>query len=179
MSWHKIWLVLRREYLFNFRRPSFLFTAFGVPALSLVAMFVIFQFTSNRESNLDSFRRIGYIDEAGAVIAPVTDTTVDYYGYQPVTSPDLTQPAAEDQAALKTYYDDLQAYATQQAVDKQLDAFFVIGADYTLTGNIELYSEKNIPQALRTNIEDFMRFEVSSHAPGDMSVPVSRLGVLL
>ena len=176
MSWRKIWLVLRREYLFNFRRPSFLFTAFGVPALSLVAMFVIFQFTSNRESNLDSFRRIGYIDEAGAVIAPVTDTTVDYYGYQPVTSPDLTQPAAEDQAALKTYYDDLQAYATQQAVDKQLDAFFVIGADYTLTGNIELYSEKNIPQALRTNIEDFMRFEASSHAPSDLAVPVSQLG---
>ena len=30
----KVWLVLRREYAYNFRRPSFLFTAFGVPLLS-------------------------------------------------------------------------------------------------------------------------------------------------
>jgi ABC-2 type transport system permease protein len=176
MSRRKIWLVLRREYLFNFRRPSFLFTAFGVPAISLAAMFLIFQFTSNRESNLANYQRIGYIDEAGVVIAPVTDPTADYYGYQPVMSPDLTQPPADDQTAQETYYSDLQAYATQQVVDQQLDAFFVIGAGYTLTGNIELYSERNIPQALRTNIEDFMRFEVSAHAPGDLPMPVSRLG---
>ena len=62
MSWHKIWLVLRREYLFNFRRPSFLFTAFGVPALSLGGMFFIFQFTADRETNLDNYQRVGYID---------------------------------------------------------------------------------------------------------------------
>jgi ABC-2 type transport system permease protein len=176
MSWHKIWLVMRREYLFNFRRPSFLFTAFGVPALSLAAMFLIFQFTANRESNLGGFQRVGYIDEADVVIAPVTDSTVDYYGYQPVTSPDLTQPAAGDRAALDTYYGDLINAATQQVLDKQLDAFFVIDANYPLTGNIELYSEKNIPQAFQTAIEDLMRFEVSAHAPGDLPIPVSRLG---
>ena len=57
MSWEKIWLVLRREYLYNFKRPSFLFTAFGVPLLTLVAMFLIFTFTADRETNLDNWQR--------------------------------------------------------------------------------------------------------------------------
>jgi ABC-2 type transport system permease protein len=176
MSWRKIWLVLRREYLFNFRRPSFLFTAFGVPAISLGAMFLIIQFTSNRETNLDNYQHIGYIDEAGVVVSPVTDPAASYYGYQSVMSPDLTAPAADDSAALQAYYGDLQAYATQQVVDNQLDAYFVISADYSLTGGVQLYSDKTIPQALHTNIEEFMRFQVGSRAPDDLSVPVSRLG---
>ncbi len=162
MSWHKIWLVVRREYLVNFRRPSFLFTAFGVPALSLAAMILIGEFTANRESNLDNYQRIGYIDEAGVVIAPVTDPTVDYYGYKPVTP--------------ETTTDDLIGAATQQVLDNQLDAFFAIGADYALTGKVELYSDKNVPQALHDNIIEFMRFQVSAHAPGDLPVPVNRLG---
>ena len=62
MNWHKISLVLRREYLHNFRKPSFLFTAFGVPLISLVAMFFITQVVVNRETNLDAFQRVGYID---------------------------------------------------------------------------------------------------------------------
>jgi ABC-2 type transport system permease protein len=61
-------------------------------------------------------------------------------------------------------------------VDNQLDAYFVISADYALTGGVQLYSDKSIPTALRTNVEEFMRFQVSARAPDDLPVPVSRLG---
>jgi ABC-2 type transport system permease protein len=176
MSWHKIWLVLRREYVFNFRRPSFLFTAFGVPALSLAAMFLIFHFMANKETNLDNYRRIGYIDQAGVVTAPVTDPKADYYGYQPVVNPDQPQPPANDQAALAAYYADLQAYATQQVLDNKLDAFFVIGADYVLTGQVGLYSDRTLPKALTDNVESFLQYEIAAHAPNDLAVPAARLG---
>ncbi|MBN1566030.1 MAG: hypothetical protein JXA10_19480, partial [Anaerolineae bacterium] len=67
MNWQKIWLVIRHEYLTNFRRPSFLFTAFGVPVFSLGAMFLLTQFIVNRETNLDDWQRIAYIDRAHMV----------------------------------------------------------------------------------------------------------------
>jgi ABC-2 type transport system permease protein len=176
MSWQKIWLVLRREYRVNFRRPSFLFTAFGVPAISLAAMFLIFQFTLNRETNLDSYRRVGYIDQIGVVTARVTDPEAGYSNYQPVVNPDLPKPKTDDSAALETYFEDLQAYASQLVLDKQLDAFFVIGPDYVLTGQVGLYSDRNVPQALSDNVTNFLRYEIAAHAPGDLAVPVERLG---
>ena len=85
MAWEKVKLVLKREYTFNFRRPSFLFTAFGVPALTLVAMFVIIQFTANRETNTDAFQKVGYIDRAGII----NETVPGFETFAPVTDPDV------------------------------------------------------------------------------------------
>jgi ABC-2 type transport system permease protein len=176
MSWQKIWLVLRREYRVNFRRPSFLFTAFGVPALSFAAMFLIFQFMLNRETNLDSYRRVGYIDRAGVVTTGVTNPEANYSNYQPVVNPDQPKPETDDGAALEAYFEDLQAYAVQQVLDDELDAFFVISPGYVLTGQVELYSDRNVPEALRDNVTSFLRREIRAHAPGDLAVPVERLG---
>ncbi|RPI94354.1 MAG: hypothetical protein EHM39_12310, partial [Chloroflexi bacterium] len=114
MSWQKIWLVMRREYEFNFRRPSFLFSAFGVPALTFVAMFFIAQFTADRETNLQAYQQVGYIDQAGIVTADVRDMDADYAGYVPVISPDVTEPAEDDSAARTAYFNELEAYAAQQ-----------------------------------------------------------------
>ena len=148
MSWQKIWLVLRREYLFNFKRPSFLLTAFGVPLLSLGAIFIVGRVTAQRETNLDDFQRIGYVDHAGIVSAEASIPD----GYQPV-----------------------EGDASQQLVDGNLDAYFVIADDYILTAQIDLYARKSIPEALRQNVEDFMRAQIAAGVPGDLPVPQQRL----
>jgi ABC-2 type transport system permease protein len=157
MNWEKVWLVLRREYLFNFKRPSFLFTAFGVPAISLVAMFFIFQFTVNREQNLDDWKNVGYVDRAGITIpdGPNPDA------YSLITAGDT--PDAQEEAA------------KQQLLDGALDAYFVIPEAYTLTGQVDLYGRKNAPQALKDNISDFLRRQVAARAPESLPVPVARL----
>lgn len=172
MSWHKMWLVIRREYLFNFKRPSFLFTAFGVPLLSIGAMFLIIQFTANRETNLKDYQHVGYIDRADVV----DPSAPNPYNYAEVTAPGLEQPVQTGAGSnLGEYYDSLEKAATQQLLDGSLDAYFVINNDYVLTGRVDLYSRKKVPTALRDDIENFMRDQVAQQAPTDLPVTVSVL----
>ncbi|HVO69577.1 MAG TPA: ABC transporter permease, partial [Aggregatilineaceae bacterium] len=167
MSWHKIWLVAHREYTYNFKRPSFLFTAFGVPLLSLVAIFFIFRFTLNRETNLSNWQRVGYIDHAGIVLADGPNP--DHY--VPIPVPDQATANATPDEAFKAQQDS----ATQQLLDNKLDAYFVIVPNYVLTGQVEIYARKTVPQALQDNIATFLGGQVAAHAPGDLAVPVDRL----
>ncbi|MBN1967140.1 MAG: ABC transporter permease, partial [Anaerolineae bacterium] len=172
MSWHKVWLVLRREYLFNFKRPSFLFTAFGVPLISVVAMVLIFQFTANRETNLDKFQRVGYVDRAGVVTARANNPD----NYQPVRDPALAAPAeSAPDAERVTYFDALETAAHQQLLDGDLDAYFVIPEHYILSGQVGLYSQKNVPQALLDGVEDFLRDQIGNLAPAGLPVGMERL----
>lgn len=161
MSWDKVWLVLKREYWTNFKRPSFLFTAFGVPAISLIAMFLIISFTTGRETNLDDFQQIGYVDRAGVI----TEDAANPDGYQPVTDPALEAPDAAD-------FDALESAAAAQLENGDLDAYFVIAEDYTLTGQVDLYAPKNIPLALSEDIEDFLRGQIAAQVPESVGVPV-------
>lgn len=160
MALQKILIVLKREYLFNFRRPSFLFTAFGAPALMLVAMFFIFQFTSGRESNIDSFQRVAYLDRAGVVAE-------DLPGFERYTSLDGAADAADWQA--------LEAQAQAQINEGTLDAYFVIHEDYVFTGQVDIYAIQNISEALKGDIRDFLSAQLVANAPVDLPVPVARL----
>lgn len=172
MAWEKILLVLRREYTFNFKRPSFLFSAFGVPALTMVAMFVIIQFTASRENNIDAFERVGYVDRAGII----TETVSGFERYVPVTVPDLDAPspdaAPEDHAA---YYDALVAQAQAQLDEGALDAYFVLPEHYVLTGQVDMYANQNISEALQDDAEGFLRAQIAARAPEDLPVSASRL----
>lgn len=171
MSWHKIALVLKREYLYNFKRPSFLLTAFGIPVLSIVAMFLIIQFTANQETNLDGFATVGYIDRAGVV----TDTA-NWERFRPVTAPGLTPPSEEGNGeAMQAYYDQLIEAANQQVLAGELPAYIVIGPQYILTGQVDVYSEKKIPAALTTEINDFLRDQLAASIPASIDAPAQRL----
>lgn len=168
----KVWLVLRREYTYNFRRPSFLFTAFGVPLISLIAMFLIFQFSVARETKLDKFQRVSYIDRA-LIIDPAGPNPADY---TPVTDPDLAAPAAGSQPdALPAVFDALEAYASEQLQAGELDAYFVIPEHYVLSGQVTLVAQRSIPEALRDGIEDFLTAQIAHRAPETLPVPVERL----
>ena len=168
----KVWLVLRREYAYNFRRPSFLFTAFGVPLLSFVAIALLFQFTAARETNLDKFQRVGYVDRA-MIIDPAGPNPA---GYVAVIHPDLAAPDADSQPdALPAYFDALEARASEQLLAGELDAYFVIPEHYVLSGQITLVAQRSIPQALHDAIKDFLRVQIAHRAPETLPVPVERL----
>ncbi len=171
MAWEKVKLVLKREYTFNFRRPSFLFTAFGVPALTLVAMFVIIQFTANRETNTDAFQKVGYIDRAGII----NETVPGFETFAPVTDPDLQAPSSNASAEAETYYDALEAGAAQQLSSGTLDAYIVLPGNYVLTGLVDLYADQNIPQALQEDVQNFLRAQIAAIAPDDLPVSADRL----
>lgn len=172
MAWNKVKLVLQREYFFNFKRPSFLFTAFGVPAITFVAMFLIIQVTANRETNTDAFQKVGYIDRAGII----TETVLGYDTFAPVADVDVSAPA--DSASpddLAAYYDKLQERAAGQLDSGVLDAYFVVPDNYVMTGLVDLYAAQNIPSALQSDVEDFMRTQIAARAPGDLPVSSDRL----
>lgn len=164
MNRQKIALVLRREYGFNFKRPAFLFTAFGVPLISFVAMFLLTRFIIERETNLDDWQRVAYIDRAGIVDENLVIPDECGCNYTPATAPE-----GDD-------YDERLAAATQQIQDGTLDAFFVIAENYRLSGQIDLYAKKNVPDALNDNITSFMWHQISASAPDTLAVPTDRLG---
>ncbi len=176
MSWDKMLLVLKREYVFNFKRKSFLFTAFGVPLLTLAAMFLIIRFTVGRESNLADFNRIGVVDRAGIVSDLSTPPgEKDAPEYVLVTDSALTAPEGDDPAAREAYFAALEDAARQQFDAGDLDGYLVIANNYSLTGQVDLYTKGNIPAALTSNITAFMRQQLSATVPDTVPVPPDRL----
>jgi ABC-2 type transport system permease protein len=170
MALHRIWLVLRREYVFNFRRPAFLFTAFMLPVISVGLMFLIIQLTAERESSLDDYDRVGYVDRAGIVEHP--DWVPERY--HAVTDDSLTPPAADaDADALTSYYNGLEDAARQQLVDGALDGYFVIADNYVITGRVDLYTEDNVPAALQGDIENMLHDQISIGKPSSLTLPAS------
>ncbi len=171
----KVWLVTRREYVYNFRRPSFLFTAFGVPLITLLAMVVVVWITAERETSLDNFQRVGYIDRAMIINPAVANPA----GYFPISDPTVPMPVETSRGKLiGEYFDGLEEFARQQLQNGELDAYFVIPQNYLFSGRIDVYMRRNMPEALRSGIENFMRAQIASRAPDTLPVPVKRLGAL-
>ncbi len=178
MSWNKIFLVAKREYWFNFKRKSFLFSAYGVPLLTLVAMFLIFQFTANRESNLDDFARIGVIDRAGIVSvldAPGSSADSDAPEYVLISDPSLPVPDNDDPEARDAYFTALEQRAREQFDAGELDGYLVIADQYVMNGVVNLYTEGNIPAALSSDIGSFMGRQVSARAPEALEMEANLL----
>jgi len=170
MAWHKIVLVLKREYWVNFKRKSFLFSAFGVPLLTLVAMFLIIRFTTGRETNLDAYNRIGVIDRAGIVTALAPEGR-----YVLFTDPAIPAPHGDDPAAREAYFAALEDAARRQMEAGELDAYLVIADDYVLSGRVDLYTMRNVPAVLLNSVRDLMREQLSARAPDTLPLPPSRL----
>ena len=95
-NWQKVWLVLKREYLFNFRRPAFLFTAFGVPVFIFVMWYFLFNVIDSTVSSTGQLGTIGYVDEVG-VLADAVDKPDEYLAF---TDRDAAQQALEAGASM-------------------------------------------------------------------------------
>jgi len=146
----KIWLIARREYLYNFRRRSFLFTAFGVPLFSIGMMFVIFTLAENTFAATGQLGSVGYVDlsEEGVLASP-TEQPEEYIAF-----------ASEEEA--------------RAAFDAgEIGAYFVIRPNYLDSGLVDAYGHDAIPEGIEDQLETFLQVNVARQVPEN--VPTARL----
>ncbi|MBL8155790.1 MAG: ABC transporter permease [Anaerolineae bacterium] len=148
---NKMWLIARREYLYNLRRPAFLFAVFGAPLFTFFMWFVIFALISNSESDIESVGKVGYVDQAGL----------------------LANPTFPGDGA-----DRFVAFADETAARAELDArtigaYFVLPPEYLRNGAVPLYSFSGAPEALKDEIETFLLANLSQQLPA--GVPLDRI----
>lgn len=139
-----------REYLYNIRRPTFLFTAFGTPAIIIVTWLLVFAAFGN-EPEREPLTQVGMVDLAG-IINP--DFAVDGMTFTPIPYPD-------------------EATARQQLDAGQIQAYFVIPADYRQFGNLPIYSYADLPADFQTNIHRLIVANVSQQA--GVNLPIERI----
>jgi ABC-2 type transport system permease protein len=177
MNWQKIWLVARREYIVNFARRGFLFTAFVFPLLFVGGMYFLTRFIEERETSLEEWQNIGYIDQAGVLSAegPNPDDYLNLNDRFATLSEQNNGPIAED----------VQTYAVQRLREGDLDAFFVINENYVVNAQVDIYAQSGTPEALRRDVENFIgahlvagraqRVRVSTADGERVTVPSERL----
>lgn len=133
MNLRKIWLIARREYLFNFRRRSYLFTAFALPLIIMVVMVLVIGLLTETMESTSSFKAVGIVDKAGVLS--------DSAGVPTVKLPQLFRlEASEEQASA-----DLQSHA--------IDGYYVLPADYLRSGRIDVYNRANLALTEGVNSE--------------------------
>ena len=135
----KAWLVAVREYVFNLRRPAFLFATFGAPLFSVGIMLLVFFVIGRSEDNPQALGQIGFIDEAGVIIQE-----------QPYT-------AFGDEAAAR------------EALDAgEVGAYFMIPEGYMETGDIRVVSRSGVPDGVEDAINAFLRANLAAMIETDV-----------
>jgi ABC-2 type transport system permease protein len=140
---HKAWLVAKREYLFNVKKRSFLFGAFGVPVLIVALIVVVGAIAVDSETNVEQVGGVGYVDEAGVL----TDDIEPPENYRPYAS------AEEARAALEA---------------GEIGAYFVVHDDYLETGNVQLISRSGTPEALTEQFDVFLVANIGRNLSPDL-----------
>ncbi len=131
MSLHKIWLIARREYLFNVRRRSYLFTVFVIPIISFGFSALSTGFANNQLDDQGNYKHVGVVDQANVLSA--------------ITLPvPFEKVASADQAAAA-----LKAGT--------LDLYYVLPANYLSTGNIDSYSHASVAAGLDPAFQKLVR----------------------
>ncbi len=156
----KVWLVAQREYLYNIRRPAFLFAAFGTPLIIIASIFISVALqTSSEDSFEDQIEQgefwVGYVDQSGLL------STDDLHLEDYLKNPEIFIPYSDRKAA-------------RAALDDEtLDAYIVIDQDYIQNGLVTVYSYSNPSEQLNFYINRLMNAGLSTQF--DESVPVERL----
>ena len=150
MNPRKLWLVMSYEMVYNLRRRSFLFVAFVMPIMIGGFIYISARLTADSEINLDDYQRVGVVDQAD-LLADVNDPADAFWRYE-FFADEATARAAFDN-------DDIAGY-------------FVVPAEYLSAGQIDYYSSKSLPDALRG---EFRRYLVTGVSVGVDSPYLSRL----
>jgi ABC-2 type transport system permease protein len=134
----KMWIVARREYLYNLKRPSFLFAVFGVPIFTFVVWALVFLVMSNNDK-VSANTKFGYVDHAAVLNNPVP---------------------------LKDKPDEFVAFSNEQAARAALDSkaisiYFVLPKDYISTGNVQSYSYDTVPDTVKDELASFLLANLS------------------
>lgn len=144
----KLWLIARREYSYNLRRRSFLFTAFGVPIFTFVMWALIFGVADETVSGTGQLGDIGYVDEVG-FLADAIDKPEEYIAFEDTES------------------------AQEALLAGDIGAYFVVVDDFMNAGEVDVFSVEGVPEGIEDQFEDFVRTNLVYLAPPD--APIDRL----
>ena len=144
---HKMWLVARREYLFNLRRRSFLLSAFGIPVFVVVIMLIVFNLAFD-EGNVETFGDVGYVDRTG-ILSEAVDRPETFFPY---ADEETAQTALNDGA---------------------LNAYFLVPDAYMLTGVVELYTTVSLPELVEDAVSEYLQANLAAGI--ESSLPVERI----
>lgn len=120
----KLWEVFRYELIRNGRRKGYLAGTFGVPLFMALLMVGFHLYQSNRSPeelnpleslNLEHLKKAAYVDESGL----------------------FPEVPSELEAVLEHLPDEASALAAMNA--EEIDAYFIIAADYLETGEVVLH----------------------------------------
>ena len=153
----KLWLVAGHEYRQEIHKKSFLLATLGIPLLIAVVMGVSIYIAVR---NTDE-RPLGYIDQSGLLAEAVM--------------PRLQED--EKMVTLRVFDDQERAKAALEA--GEIQAYYVVPADYMQTRRVQLYFWDNDPDdAVRADFRQFLRANLAAPLPAEIGARVQQ-GVTL
>ncbi|MCU0497678.1 MAG: ABC transporter permease [Anaerolineae bacterium] len=132
---NKMLLVAKYEYLYNLKRPAFLFAAFGTPIFFVIIMAVVTLASAGTEVDLATYGPVGYVDQADVL---------------------TTGQAHPDYPALFQSFESIESARTALD-DEAIIAYIELPATYLSTGRVNLYTyQSSVPENLTAAIELFL-----------------------
>jgi len=139
MNLHKIWLIAKREFTYNFQRRSFLFTAFVLPLISITGIGIVMSLLTGAMEDISAFKRVGIVDQAGVFV----DSTGKIIADPPVPF-QIVETAAQADADLKS---------------RALDGYYILPPDFMRTGRIDAYNRQSLAltQGLHDKLDEVIK----------------------
>lgn len=129
-----IWKVAGREFRYNLRKPSFLFSAFGTPLFIFAIWFVIFLIETGGGASPDLNNVFGYVDQSAILSGETLTDTVEI---------------DDDESRTYTFRPFADADAAEAELEAgEIDAYYVIPADYEQGGIVQRFSLGDIPNSV-------------------------------
>ncbi len=145
MNLQKIWLIAKREYTYNFRRRSFLFTAFGIPLFTIGIMVIVMGAVTNSIEDIGRYKQVGVVDQANILVDQANKPVIDFP--KPFVLMTSTQEA--DTA--------LQA--------KTIDGYYVVPPDFMSNAHLDSYNrpELSLNEGLDARAIDVVKRALAAH----------------
>ena len=151
----KVFTIAYREFMYNLKRPSFLFAVFGTPLIIVVALVLSIGLIDSGP-DLSEYGTVGYVDNSAAQVLEPGETLEDY--------PDLF-------ARYETT-DDADAAVRAGT----LSAYFELPENYLNNGEVVLYTMQPAPEPLFDAIEDLLTTNLSVGIPNEVAVELLTKG---
>ncbi|MFW5709283.1 MAG: ABC transporter permease [Chloroflexota bacterium] len=171
----RVWVIVKREFMYNLRRPSFLFAAFGTPFIVVGLWVLIFAVIDIQSDTGTEDLTFGYVDNAGVIVDE-----------SPTTLP-VDEEAPED-SRLFTFNAFADAESARAALDaEEIEAYFLISQSYLQDGSVERYGVEDVPDSandvfrrfLIANLRQEIDTELVSGLSARLNQPVDEMDVFL
>ncbi|PID85932.1 MAG: hypothetical protein CSB13_05545 [Chloroflexi bacterium] len=144
---HNFWLLMKAEYWKMVKRRGFLVSTISIPLLLVAIMAITFVVSTRNNTELP----VGYVDHSGILAG-------EYYPAEAATEEFTTFQAFADESA-----------AQAALADGDIQAFFVLSAEYLTDNSIHLYYWDEDPgSSVYRDINDFLRINVAADQPAEL-----------